>query len=553
MSLVTKIAKTAGYTPRQEAARMIRQVRSTERNRMELHYIPRDKAQRLIQRAYAAAQMTRTTGDWPTSQLSPDQDIRWGLVQVRSRARELCQNNDYAKRFLQMVQTNIVGPFGFAHQANVRNDDGTSDEGANVVIERQFAKWCKKENCSVNGRNSFRQIQNLLIQGAARDGEFLIYLIRDKSLPFGLTLQIIPIECLDHTYNTSIPGGNMVRMGVEVNAYNRPVAYHVRKSMAYSWYDNPGFLTQRLTLPAKDCIHGFIPEFENQSRGMSWFVQSMIRLKMLGGYEEAGLINARTAAAKMGFYTQTSPEALQLIGDEMDTQVEGDFLETVEPGVFGKLPRGWDFKEWNPTFPTQQHEMFVKTTLRGIAAGLGVSYNLLANDLEGVNYSSIRAGLLDEREMWKLFQQWFTETVLEPVYEAWLEMAMLTNSLTLGGKSLPYSKFDKFNNPNFIGRRWAWVDPLKDVEAKKAEVAAGFATSSDVIAEKGGDIGDVYQKLREEEDLRKKLGLSVVLTPARETINAVPPADENQPQPKPAKGTNSIDELLQPQPTNGNH
>jgi lambda family phage portal protein len=549
MSLTKTLPHRLGYTPRQEAARLVREARLMERHRMQTHYIPRDRAERLMQRTYAAAQMSRTTGDWPTSQLSPDQDIRWGLVQVRARSRELCQNNDYAKRFLQMVQTNIVGPFGFTHQANVRNDDGTSDEGANVVIERQFAKWCKKGNCSVNGRNSFRQVQNLLIQGAARDGEFLIYLIRDKSLPFGLTLQIIPIECLDHTYNTSMPGGNMVRMGVEVNAVNRPIAYHIRKAMAYSRHDNPGFLSERLVLPAADVIHGFVPEFENQSRGMSWMVQSMIRLKMLGGYEEAGLINARTAAAKMGFYTQTSPEALQLLGDQMDTEDEGDFLETVEPGVFGKLPRGWDFKEWNPTFPTQQHEMFVKTTLRGIAAGLGVSYNLLANDLEGVNYSSIRAGLLDEREMWKLFQQWFTETVLEPVYEAWLEMAMLTNSLTLGGKSLPYAKFDKFNNPTFIGRRWAWVDPLKDVEAKKAEVAAGFATSGDVIAEKGGDMAETYQKLKEEEILRNKLGISIVLTPARDTINE-PPPDEHQP--KQTKGTKAVDDLLQVGPQNGN-
>ncbi|MFL3666772.1 MAG: hypothetical protein ACJ06V_09365 [Verrucomicrobiota bacterium] len=31
---------------------------------------------------------------------------------------------------------------------------------------------------------------------------------------------------------------------------------------------------------------------------------------------------------------------------------------------------------------------------------------MIANDLEGVNYSSIRAGLLDEREYYKAVQRW---------------------------------------------------------------------------------------------------------------------------------------------------
>ncbi|MCI0539082.1 MAG: phage portal protein [Verrucomicrobiales bacterium] len=70
----------------------------------------------------------------------------------------------------------------------------------------------------------------------------------------------------------------------------------------------------------------------------------------------------------------------------------------VSPGQFETRPVGFEFQTFDPQHPTQAFPFFVKTFLRGIASGLGVSYNTLANELEGVNFSSIRAGVSDERE-----------------------------------------------------------------------------------------------------------------------------------------------------------
>ena len=41
----------------------------------------------------------------------------------------------------------------------------------------------------------------------------------------------------------------------------------------------------------------------------------------------------------------------------------------------------------------------------------------MANDLEGVNFSSIRSGTLEERDKWAADQQWFIETVLERIQQ----------------------------------------------------------------------------------------------------------------------------------------
>jgi lambda family phage portal protein len=132
-----------------------------------------------------------------------------------------------------------------------------------------------------------------------------------------------------------------------------------------------------------------------------------------------------------------------------------------------------------------------ETILRGISSGLGVSFASISNDLTEVNFSSIRAGLIEERETWKTIQSWFIETFLNRVYSEWLNMALLTGAL-----NLPSVKYNKFNNPKWTGRRWAWVDPLKDVDANKAERAAGFKSATMIANEAGRDYEDILQEIR---------------------------------------------------------
>lgn len=43
------------------------------------------------------------------------------------------------------------------------------------------------------------------------------------------------------------------------------------------------------------------------------------------------------------------------------------------------------------------YEAFIKQQLRAISVGLGITYEQLTGDLSGVNYSSIRVGLLEFR------------------------------------------------------------------------------------------------------------------------------------------------------------
>lgn len=448
-------------------------------------------------RNFTAANNSRLTMDWIMSPLSADAAMDGKLTPMRSRSRDLERNNEWARGYLRTLENNVIGENGISLQMRVRDPGSdTFDEVANDKIETAWWQWGRVGKCTICGRHSWRDLQRLVVRSLARDGEVLIRKIKTAG---GLRLQIIEADMLDEAANFLASNGNEVRFGVELNGDRMPVAYHlltrhpgdngtgIRKSSA------------RVRFPASEIIHLFVSERPDQNRGVPWLVASMQGMKMLDGYAEAELVAARTGAAKMGFFTKATP-------DGWDGEVDGDGNLSMDasPGTIEELPPGVDFKEWSTDHPNSGYGDFVKSRLRGIASSLGISYNSLASDLEGVNYSSIRAGLIEEREVWKAIQRFLIEHFAEDIFTEWLSLELLSGRL-----GLPYAKIWKFNVPEFQGKRWAWVDPKKDMEAAILAIRSGQTSLRKVVSEAGGDIYDVLRSIKADQDLAASLGLSL--------------------------------------------
>ncbi len=443
-------------------------------------------------RRFEAAAINRLTSSWMGTTNSINQELRGDLDRLRMRARDLGKNNDYVKKFLRMVGRNVVGPAGFTLQARVMDAPGKPDTLANSAIEGAFSKWAKRRVCEITGKMSFADLCRTTSRCVARDGEALVRVIRGAAAnnSFGLALQCLDMARLDTAMNLHPASGrNAVIMGVEVDAYLRPVAYWLHQR-------NPGDgmgAGQRERVPAGDIIHIFINDEPEQARGVPWMHSAMLRLNNLKGYEEAAIIAARVGAAKMGFFTSKDGSPNGIADEDKES---GDFVTDAEAGTFGILPDGYDFKSFDPEYPHALYADFVKATLRGIASGLDVSYNSLANDLEGVNYTSLRAGALEERDQWMTLQNWFIEAFLEPVFDEWIRLALLNQAITMSnGSPLPFTKLDKFSNHAWQGRRWAWVDPQKDIEAARLTIQSGIASPQSIAAQMGMDVEDVLDDI----------------------------------------------------------
>ena len=466
---------------------------------------PKKKKRQAYRRSYTGANTGRLFADFVTTSTSADAEIKDNIRILRDRARELARNDSYIARYLNLMVSNVIGKHGIRVSSKARNDNGSLDIGANLLIERAWKEWGQVGSCTTNGRLSFLDCQKIFVESLCRDGEVLIRKIKDSNSPFGFQLQFLEADHLDENKNDVYKAtGNKVKMGVEVDKYDRPVAYHLYKDHPYDRV----YLSQaqHIRVPADEIIHAYLPTRAEQTRGVSLVATAMANVKMLNGYLEAEIVAARVGASKMGFFT--SPDGDGYVGD-------GEYEDTFNPtmnaqaGVFEQLPAGMDFREFNPNHPNSAFESFTTSVLRSIASGLNISYHSLSNDLTSVNYSSIRQGALEDRSMYQIYQQFVIEHFVNPVFQSWLEMAISTGYI-----NLPMGKFDKFaRSVNYIPRSFAWIDPLKEMQANVIGLQNGTLTYSDISASYGRDTEELFEQHQKEIELAKQYDIELAYQP----------------------------------------
>ena len=217
----------------------------------------REAVPKTARRSYAGARPVGSLASWQPQNWSADALARSDLDRLRARARSLARDNDYMRKFLNMVESNVIGRDGFALQMRVLLDNAEKPDAlANKAIEAAFSRWARRGVCDVTGQMSFTDLQRLLIRSVARDGEVLIRHISGFDNDYGYALQVLDIDRLDTGYNVPQQNGrNAVRMGVELNSYSRPVAYWLRTAHPGESYGqtNTGNLRERV--PAEQISH----------------------------------------------------------------------------------------------------------------------------------------------------------------------------------------------------------------------------------------------------------------------------------------------------------
>lgn len=455
-------------------------------------------------RRFDAAAMNRLTASWVAADLEINDELRGDLDAIRARSRDAGRNHEYARKFLRMVQANVVGSKGFTLQSKIMDAADTTDTEAAGAVESSWSAWSEKGVCEISGRMDFVTLCRSLMIDLPRDGEYLVRIVTGAAArnDFGFALQRLDVSRIDTNLNrAAMAGQNAIVMGVEIDDAGRTVnVYLKRRGITGGWEHD--------IIPGRDIIHDFMPFEPEQVRGLPWMHAALRRMNDLNGYREAAVIAARVGASKMGFYT-VNPDADP---DQLAEgyQADGVPFTSSEPAEFGVLPSGIGFQPYDPAYPHEQFDAFCKASLRGISSAIGVSYNGLANDLEGVNFSSIRSGVQDERDEWMVIQNWFISSFLRPVFLRWLSAALARQQIRLAnGSPLPLVKFDKFKAHQWQPRRWAWVDPLKDVQATLKEVGNGLDTLTDACARKGIDLEDVLATKAREKKLMEKYGVTM--------------------------------------------
>jgi lambda family phage portal protein len=334
--------------------------------------------------------------------------------------------------------------------------------------------------------------------------------------------------------------GREIRMGVEIDGWRRPVAYWLREEPRL--YQSSYAIGERFRVPASEMLHIFLPEFCAQTRGAPWLSVAMARLHQMRGIEDAELQASRASAAKFAAYEAnpefvTAPEPqhdshgpiLGADGQPLTTD-RGQFAQDIAPASMEVVPWGYSLKMLDPQHPNSAIGDLLKWSARSVSTGIGVSYNTLGNDAEGVNYTSLRFFLGVEHDNWMESQDWFESEFPEPVADAWTEAARftLTEMVKLIGE-------DQLHARKWQPRRWDGPDPAKQAKADTDELTIGTTTLTEIAARKGRDLDDmIAERIRELTKIREAaeaagLTLADVLPMMAPKVAAPAPTEEVDP------------------------
>jgi len=483
---------------------------------------------RPLRRGYKGALPSNLTADWPTAQTSANAELRRSLRNLRSRSRELARNKGVMKKFLSMIGANVIGADGITLRVTFDpHGNSTTERDAQLAqeIEDAFKEWGRPENASSSGKLSFTGQQWFAIRSMARDGEFLAREVLNADNPFGYALAFRDPAWLDETYNQIVEGGRRILMSVEIDENDRPIRYWLTRPISdYLYPEFDQRYSYRTPVAASEIIHKFlITEDEVQTRGVPWAHAAMEDIHVLGGLVDAELYASRAGACVTDYFM---PPADEDQGDETDflpADFEPGAVRELESGVAQVLPAGWEVKSNDPKHPNTNISAFIKEVKRDIASGLEVAYEGLANDRESVNYSSIRAGLLEERDFYRMLQAFMVQHFCHRVFQNWLKSAMVKGAVNLSLRD--YERVRDTWRP----RGWDWVDPLKDIQAAILAIANGLECRTDYCSERGDDFTDNVKKLAAETKALEAAGILVTptaMTPAKPAVDKTPASDQ---------------------------
>jgi len=468
-------------------------------------------------RMFASAMTSRLTADWPVSISSADAEILVSAIATRSRLRQLERDDDYMRRMLRLYQNNVIGHQGIQLQMKIREpapalkpqsaDPANPnakvsnkprfqfDTEANQMVQDAWKEFLKPQNCTVMRNMSGVNLQRLSVRAWKRDGAIMVRKYRGFNNAFGFAVRPLEIDFLNFWNVGKNPlNGNNIKFGIEYDEFDCPIAYWILSRHPGEVLPNNSDKVYQTRVPAEDIYMIFDVDRANQLVGMPDFCSVATRLNALHKYEEAEAVAARVAACKGGFVSKELPT-------EYDgaTDSRGNSLEEMSPGMVEMGEPGEVWHDIDPKHPMDAYGSFVKGMLRGGAAGAGLAYNTVANDLEGVNYSSFKAGRLEDTAQYQYDQQHIIDQLMQPMFEDWLPFAMLKGKI-----KMPLAKEDKIlSGVNWQPRVWQSVEPLKECQADILEVEAGFATRREKIAERGGNIDEV-DETREEDQLSEQ-------------------------------------------------
>lgn len=415
--------------------------------------------------------------------------------ELRHRARALVHNVPYVAQGLRSLVANVIGTGISPNWTGLRAD----------VLNSAWDRWTKEADA--DGRMDLYGLQAAAYRAMEQDGEVLLRFrprLRTDGLTVPLQIQLLEIDWLDSQKTAALANGGWIRNGIEYDPLGRVAGY-------WLFDEHPGetggTLLRRAVnsrkVDAQSICHLFTPDRPGQGRGFSRLAPVIARVRDLQLYEDAE-ISRKNLESRLSVLGSGDIELLGNSGPGDAAALRTGSLGDLPSGAIMQVPTGTNLTVVQPQ-AMPGYVQYVKHQLHIIAAGFGVTYEMMTGDVSEVNFSSARVRMLDFRReaeltQWTLLVPKLCDRICREFEDACVLAGIVQRAQYQFEHATP---------------KWQYVDPAKDVKADLAEISGGLSSISEKLRQRGYKPADVFNELAADIGTLRELGIFDALAAMR--------------------------------------
>ncbi len=471
--------------------------------------------------AYLAGdRVSETMVNWQASLRGADAETLRDRDAIVARARDLTRNNGWAAgATVKEVDAVIGSTFRPLSKPNWRAL-GLDEAWARDWKEAVEALWQLDAEDARRYLDASRQLPisqlfGMAYRGYLIDGDALGVVGWEEDRPVRTVLRVVDSDLLSNPMG--LADDEFLRGGVEIDRQGAALAYHLRDGHPSTTWSGAKALSwtrfERETAWGRPIIlHFYDKHRDGQTRGVSRLAPIIEKLRMEDQYGRVEL-QAAVLNAVLAVFVKSpmDPDAVaDLLSDgttawdAYNAERAAYYAERDGVRMAGaKIPHlypGEEIGVVDSARPAAQFGEFESAVLRNVAAGIGQSYEQLAQDWSKTNYSSARAALIEIWRGWTSRRANFAQGFCQPFFMAWLEEKWDRGLLPMGRRAPDFhDAWSAYARAKWIGPGKGFVDPVKEAQAAAMRVALGLSTLEDEAAELGGaDLTENIAQIRRE-------------------------------------------------------
>lgn len=493
----------------------------------------------------------RATASWTPRMGTPDSIINPAKPMADARARDTALNDAYVANGVNVRKDSIVGaeyrlsadPSWLAIPGA---DEVWAEEFQNVVEGRfRLAMESDLHWIDASGINTFTSLVRMAVGTFILAGETFSTAewMREARRPFQTAIQMVSPDRVCNPNNG--PDTRTMRRGIERDARNRPLRYHIRMAHPHESYD--GMNWQWKAVPARmkapwnrvQVIHLYDQAQPDQSRGFAEMLAGLKETKMGRQFRDIVLQNAIVQATYAAAIESEIPQEAMLAMMGASSSGDGAYNEAIATYLSGltdflggtnnirldgvMIPHLYPGTKLNVKpvgNPGGVGSDFEASLLRYTAASLGVSYEELSRDYTKLNYSGGKLAIASIEKGTNVKKRTVADAFANHVYALWLEEEINAGNVPLPRGATSATFYEPLMREAFTRCRWigagrGQIDEMKETQAGIMRVNAGFSTHEIELARLGLDWREVFAQRAREQKKAAELGLTFALDATR--------------------------------------